>query len=74
MDEKQDDGEKTESLQAAIEKLSPECRALIELRFHEGFDINQIAEILNVPEGTVKSRLNRTLEKLKQIVGRDKNE
>ena len=72
--EKHNDGEKTESLQAAIGKLSPDLRALLELRYHEGFDISQIAEILNVPEGTVKSRLNRTLEKLKQIVERNKNE
>jgi len=72
--EMQNDGEKTESLQAAIGKLSPERRALLELRYHESFDINQIAEILNVPEGTVKSRLHRTLEKLKQIVERNKNE
>jgi len=73
-DEKQNGSEKTESLQAAIGKLSPERRALLELRYHEGFDISQIAEILAVPEGTVKSRLNRTLEKLRQVVERNKNE
>lgn len=72
--EKQNDGERTESLRAAIRKLSPESRALLELRYHEDFDISQIAKILNVPEGTVKSRLNRTLEKLKHIVEHNKNE
>jgi RNA polymerase sigma factor (sigma-70 family) len=72
--EKHNYDEKTESLQAVIGKLSPDHRALLELRYHEGFDISQIAEILNVPEGTVKSGLNRTLEKLKQIVERNKNE
>ena len=66
----QHDDEKTESLRAAIEKLSPERRALLELRYNEGFDISQIAEILAVPEGTVKSRLHRTLNQLKQIAGR----
>lgn len=72
--ERQNDDDKTESLQAAIRELSPDRRALLELRYHEGFDIGQIAEILNVPEGTVKSRLNRTLEKLKYIIERNKNE
>lgn len=73
-DEKRNGGEKTESLQAAIGKLSPDRRALLELRYHEGFDVGQIAKILKVPEGTVKSRLHRTLEKLKQVVGRNRNE
>ena len=71
--EKQNVDEKNESLRAAIEKLSPESRALLELRYHEGFDISQIAEILAVPEGTVKSRLHRTLNQLRQIVGRFQN-
>jgi len=72
--EMQNEGDETKSLRAAIEKLSPEHRALLELRYHEGFEINQIAEILNVPEGTVKSRLHRTLERLRQIIERNENE
>jgi len=62
-------GERTKSLWAAIEKLSPERRALLTLRYSEGFDIGQIAEILDVAEGTVKSRLHRTLEKLRRVMG-----
>jgi RNA polymerase sigma-70 factor (ECF subfamily) len=72
--EKQNNSNKTESLRVALEKLSPERRALLELRYGEGFEIVQIAKILAVPEGTVKSRLHRTLEKLRQIVERDKDE
>jgi RNA polymerase sigma-70 factor (ECF subfamily) len=67
-DQKQNGGEKTESLRVAIEKLSPDHRALLTLRYHEAFNISQIAEILNVPEGTVKSRLHRTLKQLRQTV------
>jgi RNA polymerase sigma-70 factor (ECF subfamily) len=70
-DEKKSSGGKTESLRAAIEKLSPDRRALLTLRYHEGFDIGQIAEILSVPEATVKSRLHRTVNELRQLVGRD---
>ena len=72
--EKQNSVGKTEILWSAIEKLSPDRRALLELRYHEGFDISQIAEILALPEGTVKSRLYRTLNQLRQIVGRFQNE
>jgi RNA polymerase sigma-70 factor (ECF subfamily) len=68
-DKRQNSDEKTESLQAAIEKLAPDRRALLTLRYSEGFDIGQIAEILDVAEGTVKSRLHRTLEKLRQVMG-----
>ena len=65
---KQNGDEATESLRAAIERLSPDRRALLILRYHEDFDIGQIAEILSIPEGTVKSRLHRTLDQLRQIV------
>jgi RNA polymerase sigma-70 factor (ECF subfamily) len=70
-DKKQEGNEKTESLRAAIEKLPPDRRALLTLRYHEGFDIGQIAEILSVPEGTVKSRLHRTVNELRQLLERD---
>jgi RNA polymerase sigma-70 factor (ECF subfamily) len=69
--EKQNDYEKTESLQIAIEKLSPERRALLALRYSEGFDVSQIAEILRIPEGTVKSRLHRTVNEFRQLLERD---
>ena len=72
-DKKQSSDEATESLRAAIDKLSPDRRALLTLRYHEGFDIGQIAEILSVPEGTVKSRLHRTLDQLRQTVERYQN-
>jgi len=72
-EKKQNGNEKTESLWASFKKLSPDRRALLTLRYHEGFDVGQIAEILGVPEGTVKSRLNRTLNQLRQIVERYDN-
>ena len=72
-DNRQDNSEKAESLREAVGRLLPDRRALLELRYHEGFDISQIAEITGVPEGTVKSRLHRTLEQLRQIVERFEN-
>ena len=71
---KQGSDEKIESLLTTVKQLPPERRALLELRYHEGFDIAQIAKILDVPEGTVKSRLHRLLEQLRQIVERNRNE
>ena len=64
----------TDSLEAAIEKLPPDRRILLALRYKEEFDIAQIAQILSIPAGTVKSRLHRTLEQLRQLMGGTQNE
>lgn len=73
LDKKQNSDEKVDLLNAAIERLSPERRALLTLRYREDFDMDQIAKILRIPEGTVKSRLNRTVENLRQIMGLNQN-
>ncbi|MHC4112627.1 MAG: RNA polymerase sigma factor [Planctomycetota bacterium] len=72
-DKKQNSSEEAESLRAAIAKLPPGSRALLTLRYHEGFDMGQIAKIIDIAEGTVKSRLHRTLEKLRQAMGKKQN-
>jgi len=66
--------EQSEFLQAAIARLSANQRALLTLRYQQGFDISEIAEILGIPEGTVKSRLHRTVTELRQLIGVTHNE
>lgn len=51
--------EASEALQGALQKLSPELREAVILRDLEEMEYKEIASVLNVPEGTVKSRLNR---------------
>jgi RNA polymerase sigma-70 factor (ECF subfamily) len=63
-----------DSLEEIIEKLSPDRRILLALRYKEEFDMGRIAEILGIPAGTVKSRLHRTLEQLRQLMGGAQNE
>ena len=63
-----------DSLAEAVEKLPPDRRILLALRYKEEFDIAQIAQILGIPAGTVKSRLHRTLEQLRQLMGGTQNE
>jgi RNA polymerase sigma-70 factor (ECF subfamily) len=72
-DKEQGSNEKTESLKASIEKLPTDQRALLSLRYQQDFDISEIAEILAIPEGTVKSRLHRTLAELREIMGANRN-
>ena len=52
-----------------IEQLDDESRAVIVLRDIEGFDYQQIAEMLDLPLGTVKSRLYRARMELRERLG-----
>ncbi|MBB5326225.1 RNA polymerase sigma-70 factor (ECF subfamily) [Anoxybacillus tepidamans] len=45
-------------LEEAMQKLSPEHREIIVLRDIQGFTYDEIAEILQIPVGTVKSRIH----------------
>lgn len=54
-----------------LQSLKHSERDLLVLRFMEDFTIKEIADIMNVAESTVKSRLYRTLEKIKQVWGDD---
>jgi RNA polymerase sigma-70 factor (ECF subfamily) len=64
--------EASELLQHALDKLSPELRETVILRDLEELEYKEIAEVLKVPEGTVKSRLNRGRAELARILRRHK--
>lgn len=49
--------ERHEHIEAALQRLSPEYRAVVVLRHFAGQSYSEIAEALGVPEKTVKSRL-----------------
>jgi len=51
---------------AALARLGPEHRAVIVLRHLLGYSPGEIAELLNLPRGTVNSRLRRGLDTLKE--------
>ena len=51
--------EMRERVRRAIEKLSPELRMVVVLRYTEGLSYEEIAEVLGCATGTVASRLNR---------------
>lgn len=62
--------EASELLRAALQKLSPELRETVILRDLEELEYREVAKILNVPEGTVKSRLNRGRAELARVLRR----
>ncbi len=61
-----------ELLQEALQKLSPELREAVILRDLQEMEYREIAHVLNVPEGTVKSRLNRGRAELARVLRRKK--
>ncbi len=64
--------EASEVLQGALARLSPELRETVILRDLEDMEYREIALVLNVPEGTVKSRLNRGRAELARVLKRQK--
>jgi RNA polymerase sigma-70 factor (ECF subfamily) len=60
--------EREEVLQRAIAQLPPERRILIVLYHFENLSYEEIAQMLNLPVGTVKSRLNRARLALREIL------
>ncbi|MGH9665043.1 MAG: RNA polymerase sigma factor [Bryobacteraceae bacterium] len=62
--------EASELLQAALQKLSPDLRETVILRDLEELEYREIAQVLSVPEGTVKSRLNRGRAELARVLKR----
>ncbi|MBV9227240.1 MAG: sigma-70 family RNA polymerase sigma factor [Acidobacteriaceae bacterium] len=61
-----------ELLQAALGRLSPELREAVILRDLQEMEYREIARVLDVPEGTVKSRLNRGRAELARVLRRNK--
>lgn len=52
----------------ALQALDDDYRAVVVLRDIEGFDYHAIGEILDIPPGTVKSRLHRARMALRQAI------
>ena len=53
-----------------LEMLSPESRLLFSFRFEEELTVPEIAILMSLPEGTVKSRLYKLTQTLKQKLNR----
>jgi RNA polymerase sigma-70 factor (ECF subfamily) len=60
--------ERARLVRLAIERLSPKLAAVVTLRYPEGLSYEEIGDILNLPPGTVRSRLNRAHAALRDIL------
>ena len=57
-------------VRAAVDRLTPDLRIAIVLRYTEGLSYEQIAEVLGCSLGTVASRLNRAHKRLEERLAR----
>ena len=57
--------ELTIAVSAALDRLTPEQREAVVLKVYEGFKFDEMAEILDAPVSTIKSRLYTALDLLK---------
>lgn len=62
------DVESYSDLYEAMEQLKENQRLVITLFYYEGYSIKEIAEILRITQGTVKSRLGRARNQLKSFL------
>ena len=57
-----------QELLGAIHRLPADFRDAILLHYYQGYGITEIAQMLNVPEGTISSRLSRGRKKLEELL------
>jgi RNA polymerase sigma-70 factor (ECF subfamily) len=60
--------EQAGEVRASIARLGEEYRAVVLLRFYQGFTLQEIAEALHIPIGTVKSRLSVGVQRLRAML------
>lgn len=52
----------------AVRRLAPRARALVVLRYYDQLSMEEIANVLQIPTGTVKSGLHRALAQLREVL------
>lgn len=60
--------EKKEMVERALNTLSEEMRCVVVMSIYQGLKYVEIAEILNIPVGTVKTRMFHALQKLEKVI------
>jgi RNA polymerase sigma-70 factor (ECF subfamily) len=63
--------ERYEAVVAAIEQLDEKYRLALEYHFYKGFSVKQMAELFEMPEKTIYTRISRAQKKLKEMLGEE---
>ena len=65
------DEHRYDDLWEAVNALPEDRRTAVTLYYYDGLSVEEIASILSLPEGTVKSRLSRARDQLRQMLKED---
>ena len=63
-----------DELEQAFKTLTPEHRAVLTLRYYSDLPLAEIAEILDVPIGTVGSRLHHAIGRLRAVLQQERRD
>ncbi len=66
-------GSQIEAIWTVVRGLESEQRQVIHLRFAAGLSYAEIADVLRIPVGTVRSRLHRGLKIVREQIGKQEN-
>jgi RNA polymerase sigma-70 factor (ECF subfamily) len=58
-------------IEAAFRRLPPESRTVLALMYLQDFSVGEMADVLSLPEGTIKSRLYHARQQLRQLMEKD---
>lgn len=64
-----DNNEEKIDLENSLEKIEPQTREMIRLKFYMGYKLEEIASILEVPVGTVKGKMYTALKFMRKELG-----
>jgi RNA polymerase sigma-70 factor (ECF subfamily) len=67
-DEQAETRERGEMVRDALLKLAPHYREVVVLRHYEGMKFHEIGRVLDIPEGTAKSRMSEALTQLSRFL------
>ena len=62
------------SLEKVLNLIHPDLRLVTVLYYYDEISIKEISDILNIPEGTVKSRLSRARDKIYEILKKEEGD
>lgn len=66
-----EEGEDHAPLHAAIDRLPEKLRVTVILFYFRDMDVRSVAHVLNIPPGTVKSRLSKARKQLREVLANE---
>ena len=70
----EDNYEVESSLEWVLNKIDKDLKEIVVLYYYDERPVGDIAEILEIPQGTVKSRLSRAREQIRKIMKKEEGE